>query len=103
MEQGLKITVEEMKCVETSAYIPSSMFTRYYINPNEDIIFKISLKIFTECLHIFGDDGSPTLKLIYKGPGYPLSLLYAYFYIYFLIIVLFMLIINLESNIVKKT
>ncbi|KAK5650311.1 hypothetical protein RI129_001340 [Pyrocoelia pectoralis] len=75
MKEGLKVTIEEMRCVETSAYFPHSTFTSYYVNPQEDIKFKISLKVLTDCLYIYGDDGSPCLKMTYKGPGSPLSLL----------------------------
>ncbi|KAF2888003.1 hypothetical protein ILUMI_18170, partial [Ignelater luminosus] len=74
LEEGLKITIEETKCVETSAYIPSNLFTSYYIDTNEDIKFKLSLKVLTECLHIYGDDGNPSLKMTYKGVGSPLCL-----------------------------
>lgn len=63
-----------MKCVETSAYIPSNLFTSYYIDTNVDIKFKLSLKVLTECLHIYGDDGNPSLKMTYKGLGSPLCL-----------------------------
>lgn len=76
MEEGLKLTVEEMKCVETTAYIPCDMFSNYHIEPNEDIKFKISLRVFTECLHIYGDDGNPSLKVSYKSVGAPLNLVY---------------------------
>lgn len=74
MEEGLKVTVEEMRCVETSAYIPASLFTSYTINATDAIKFKISLKVLTECLHIFGDDASSSLKLSYKDSGSPLCL-----------------------------
>lgn len=74
MEEGLKITLEEMKCAETTAYIPSEMFSSYHIEPNEDVKFKINFKIFTECLHIYGDDGNPSLKLSCKNIGSPLCL-----------------------------
>ncbi|XP_018321800.1 cell cycle checkpoint protein RAD1-like isoform X2 [Agrilus planipennis] len=74
MEEGMKITVDDMKCVETSVYIPSNIFFVYKIKCDEDIVFKISHKVFTECLHIFGDDGNPSMKMSYKGPGFPLSL-----------------------------
>ncbi|KAK9743608.1 Repair protein Rad1/Rec1/Rad17 [Popillia japonica] len=73
-EEGLKVTVEEMKCVETSAYIPASLFSSYHVDTTEDIQFKISLKVLTECLHIYGDDGSSSLKLSYEALGSPLCL-----------------------------
>ncbi|XP_045482978.1 cell cycle checkpoint protein RAD1-like [Harmonia axyridis] len=74
MEEGLKITLEEMKCTETSVYFPCNMFSLYELKSDEDISFKINLKVFTECLNIFGDDGNSSLKLSYKNPGAPLSL-----------------------------
>lgn len=74
MEEGLKVTVEEMKSIETSVYIPAEIFTSYHIDPNEDVKFKISLKMFTECLNIFGDDNCPSLKLTYRSFGQPLCL-----------------------------
>ncbi|XP_060523924.1 cell cycle checkpoint protein RAD1 [Cylas formicarius] len=74
MKEGLKITVEEMKCIETSAYIPCNMFSMYHIDKNEECLFKINLKTLTEILNIFGDDGNSSLKLSYKSPGSPLCL-----------------------------
>ncbi|KAK9879217.1 hypothetical protein WA026_004062 [Henosepilachna vigintioctopunctata] len=74
MEEGLKLTLEEMKCTETSVYFPCNMFSSYMIDQNEDISFKISLKVLTECLNIFGDDGNPSLKFTYKSIGSPLCL-----------------------------
>lgn len=74
MEEGLKLTLDDMKCVETSAYIPCSLFSFYHIDNKEDIIFKISLKTLVEILNIFGDDGNPNLKLTYKSIGSPLCL-----------------------------
>ncbi|KRT78655.1 hypothetical protein AMK59_8223, partial [Oryctes borbonicus] len=74
MEEGLKVTVEEMRCVETSAYIPACLFSSYYIDTTEDIKFKISLKVLTECLHIYGDESSSSLKLSYRSLGAPLCL-----------------------------
>ncbi|CAH0553748.1 unnamed protein product [Brassicogethes aeneus] len=75
MEQGLKVTLEEMKCTETSAYLPCNLFTVYKLNSDEEIKFKISLKTFTEILNIYGDDGNPSLKLSYKSVGSTLNLL----------------------------
>ncbi|CAH1173532.1 unnamed protein product [Phaedon cochleariae] len=75
MEEGLKATLDEMKCVETSAYIPATMFSMYQINSTStDIIFKVSMKTLVEILNIFGDDGNPNLKLSYKSPGSPLCI-----------------------------
>ncbi|XP_022908395.1 cell cycle checkpoint protein RAD1 [Onthophagus taurus] len=74
LEEGLKVTIEEMKCIETSIYFPSNLFCTYYIDPGDDIKFKLNIKVLTECLHVFGDDSSPSLKLSYKGYGSPLCL-----------------------------
>lgn len=74
MEEGLKVTLDDMKCVETSVYIPCSIFSFYHIGNKEDIIFKISFKTLIEVLNIFGDDGNPNLKLTYKSVESPLSL-----------------------------
>ncbi|XP_063906470.1 cell cycle checkpoint protein RAD1-like [Zophobas morio] len=74
-EEGLKFTLEEMKSVEISAYVPRSIFSHYRIEENQDIVFKISMKVLTECLNIFGDDGNPSVKLSYKSIGDPLCLI----------------------------
>lgn len=75
MEEGLKITLEEMKSIDTSVYIPCNMFSQYHVKKGEEIKFKISLKPFTEVLNIFGDDTSPSVKLTYKDLDTPLLLL----------------------------
>lgn len=74
MEDALQITIDHMRCVEAKAYIPKDLFTTYYSDPNHVVKFKLSLKILTECLHIYGDDANPSLKMTYKGPGHPLCL-----------------------------
>ncbi|EEZ97345.1 cell cycle checkpoint protein RAD1 [Tribolium castaneum] len=74
-EEGLKFTLEEMKSVEISAYVPRNMFSYYRIADNADVSFKISMKVFTECLNIFGDEGNPSIKLSYKNEGAPLCLI----------------------------
>jgi cell cycle checkpoint protein len=74
MEEGLKLTLEEMKNVEISAYVPRNMFSTYRLVEKQEIIFKISMKVFTECLNIYGDEGNPSVKLSYKAPGSPLCL-----------------------------
>lgn len=76
MEEGLKFTLDDTKSVETSAYIPRNMFTSYRVDKEQDIVFKMSMKVFTECLNIFGDEGNPTIKMTYKETGSPLCLVY---------------------------
>lgn len=75
MPEGLKFTLEDMKSVEISAYIPRNMFMCYKVDDKEDNIFKISMKILTECLNILDDEANCSLKMSYKGQGEPLQLL----------------------------
>lgn len=75
-DEGLQLTLEEMRCSETIVYVPSSMFSSYYVAPDEDVKFKISIKVFTDCLHIFGEDGNPKVKMSYRGEGSSLCLVY---------------------------
>lgn len=63
-----------MRCVETSAYMLSNVFSSYTIGTDDEIKFKINLKVFIECLHIYGEDGNVSLKMTYKGSGSPLYL-----------------------------
>lgn len=75
-DEGLQLALEEMRCVETKVYIPNNMFATFRVsNSNVEIKFRISLKVFTECLHIFGEDGNPSLRMTYKGDGAPLCLM----------------------------
>ncbi|KAF5277562.1 hypothetical protein FQA39_LY18453 [Lamprigera yunnana] len=75
MNEGVKVTIEEMKCAETTAYIPVEVFASYTLKSQEDIKFKLSLKILTECLHIYEDETNHSLKMTYRGSGFPLCLL----------------------------
>jgi len=79
---GLKVTVEEGKYVQASAFVQSSIFPEYNFE-EESATFQINLSVFLECLHIFGassskECGSHTaLKMCYAGHGTPLKLLLA--------------------------
>ena len=79
---GLKVTVEEGKYVQASAFIQSSIFQEYHF-VEESATFQINLSVLLECLHIFGastskEYGSYTaLKMCYAGHGTPLQLLLA--------------------------
>lgn len=42
MPEGLKLTVEEGKCVQASAYIPSDNFSDYHVRTDVDVLFKVS-------------------------------------------------------------
>lgn len=77
MEEGFKVTVDDVKTIQTSAYIPNDVFVSYKLSTTSDEPekFKISLKLFTEFLNMFGDDQNHLLKIIYKAYGSPLLLL----------------------------
>lgn len=77
-ENGLKVTVEDSKCVQASAYIPSNVFEEF--NLKEDVIFKMNLSVLVECLCMFWSTiimsgSNVALELFYKGVGHPLSVL----------------------------
>lgn len=79
---GLKVTVEEGKYVQASAFIQSSIFQEYEFT-EDSATFQINLSVLLECLHIFSNStskecGSYTaLKICYAGHGTPLKLLLA--------------------------
>ncbi|GBP43006.1 Cell cycle checkpoint protein RAD1 [Eumeta japonica] len=75
MPDGLKLTVEEGKCIQASAYIPADNFTEYCIKKNVDIMFRISLAVLTECLSILGASEESSIKMYYKNDGSPLILM----------------------------
>ncbi|XP_076642109.1 cell cycle checkpoint protein RAD1 isoform X1 [Halictus rubicundus] len=77
-ENGLKVTVEDAKCMQASAYIPSRVFQEFILK--EDVIFRINLNILVECLCMFWSNinsqgHSVALQLFYKGTGHPVTVL----------------------------
>ncbi|CAG4933436.1 unnamed protein product [Colias eurytheme] len=74
MQEGLKLTVEEGKCVQASAYVPADNFTEYHVRDDVDVVFKISIAVLTECLNIFGSGEESSLKMYYRCDGSPLLL-----------------------------
>ncbi|XP_076675991.1 cell cycle checkpoint protein RAD1 isoform X1 [Andrena cerasifolii] len=77
-ENGLKVTVEDAKCMQASAYIPGHVFQEF--NLKEDVIFRINLNILVECLCMFWSNinsqgSSVALQLFYKGAGDPVTVL----------------------------
>ncbi|XP_064621085.1 cell cycle checkpoint protein RAD1-like isoform X2 [Lineus longissimus] len=75
---GLKVTVEDSKCVQANAFLQNSVFQEYTIN-EEQATFKINLTVLLDCLLIFGASPLPgiqtALKLSYDGYGTPLILM----------------------------
>lgn len=78
-EKGLKVVVEDSKCVQASAFISEDLFQEFRIN-SDQIVFCIDLSIMVECLSIF-DNCSTTpgvtsaLRMYYDYIGAPLKLL----------------------------
>lgn len=72
---GLKVTVEDSKCVQANAFIQADMFQQFVLS-QETLSFKINLTVLLECLNIFGSGsaaGATTaLKMCYAGDGHPL-------------------------------
>ncbi|XP_046562563.1 cell cycle checkpoint protein RAD1-like [Haliotis rubra] len=75
---GLKVTVEDAKCVQANAFIQEAIFHEFSIKEDQ-ITFKINLTVLLECLTIFGSSNIPgvttSLKMCYAGYGCPLVLI----------------------------
>lgn len=75
---GLKVTVEDAKCVQANAFIQEGLFHEFNIKEDQ-ITFKINLTVLLECLTIFGSGPVPgvttSLKMCYAGYGCPLLLI----------------------------
>ncbi|GAB6030047.1 ssDNA endodeoxyribonuclease [Chamberlinius hualienensis] len=74
---GIKVTVEEAKCVQANSFLQAQLFDSFSIKPTS-ISFKVNLTMLLECLQIFGSSTNssflPSLNLSYAGYGAPLSL-----------------------------
>uniref|UniRef100_A0A672YYT9 RAD1 homolog (S. pombe) n=1 Tax=Sphaeramia orbicularis TaxID=375764 RepID=A0A672YYT9_9TELE len=74
---GLKVTVEDSKCMQANAFIQAEIFQEFTIR--EDLVgFQVNLTVLLDCLNIFGGTTvtgvSTTLRMCYRGYGYPLTL-----------------------------
>lgn len=80
-ECGLKVVVEDAKCVQVNAFIGSDIFQEYILTDEDDTaMFRIDLTTLVDCLTIF--DGCTTtpgtttaLKMTYKGYGHSLKII----------------------------
>ncbi|XP_076034906.1 radiation insensitive 1 [Oratosquilla oratoria] len=74
---GLKITVEDAKCVQANAFIQADIFQEFEVK-EEVVTFKVNLNVLVECLNIFMGSGvpgvTPALQMCYEGYGSPLVL-----------------------------
>lgn len=75
---GLKVTVEDSKCLQANAFIQADIFQEFTIK--EDLVgLQVNLTVLLDCLNIFGGSTAPggvstALRMCYKGYGYPLTL-----------------------------
>jgi len=82
---GIKVTVEDAKCVQSNAFIKSNLFQEFHLKTgrgdkpgSDDLSFSINLRVVLECLNCLslGDaHSSPCVKICYAGYGHPLILL----------------------------
>ncbi|XP_012724437.1 cell cycle checkpoint protein RAD1-like [Fundulus heteroclitus] len=74
---GLKVTVEDCKCMQANAFIQADIFQEFTLK-DDIVVFQINLTVLLDCLNIFG--GTPAagvstaLRMCYRGYGYPLTL-----------------------------
>ncbi|CAH2230384.1 jg5062 [Pararge aegeria aegeria] len=82
MSEGLKLTVEEGKCVQASAYVPADNFTEYHVREDVDVMFKPQSvhNVMTDCeistqtadsvLELRDEDASEVAKLVLKASAF---------------------------------
>ncbi|CAM4559808.1 cell cycle checkpoint protein RAD1 isoform X1 [Caretta caretta] len=74
---GIKVTVENAKCLQANAFIQAGIFQEFIIQ-EESVMFRINLAVLLDCLTIFGTNSlagtSTALRMCYHGYGYPLTL-----------------------------
>lgn len=66
------MTVEDNKCVQASAFIPSELFQTYRLI--DDLSIRISITALIEALNIFGSTNT-AVKMCCRDSTSPLSLL----------------------------
>ncbi|XP_064410254.1 cell cycle checkpoint protein RAD1 isoform X2 [Latimeria chalumnae] len=74
---GIKVTVEDAKCLQANAFIKADIFQEFIIKEHP-VTFRINLAVLLDCLTIFGGSGLPgvttALRMCYQGYGHPLTL-----------------------------
>ncbi|RXM30402.1 Cell cycle checkpoint protein RAD1 [Acipenser ruthenus] len=75
---GIKVTVEDSKCLQANAFIQAEIFQEFSIQ-EDSVMFRVNLAVLLDCLTIFGGSAVPgvttALKMCYNGYGYPLTLI----------------------------
>uniref|UniRef100_A0A8C2T2A5 RAD1 checkpoint DNA exonuclease n=1 Tax=Coturnix japonica TaxID=93934 RepID=A0A8C2T2A5_COTJA len=76
-DNGLRVTVEDAKCIQANAFIQAEIFQEFHVQ-EESVVFRINLAVLLDCLTIFGASSLPgtstALRMCYRGYGYPLML-----------------------------
>ena len=54
-QSGIKMTVEDAKCVQANAFIQATMFRQYTYQGDAPISFQINLAALIVCLHVSMD------------------------------------------------
>ncbi|NXY87705.1 RAD1 protein, partial [Alcedo cyanopectus] len=74
---GLRVTVEDAKCIQANAFIQAEIFQEFAVQ-EQSVTFRINLSVLLDCLTIFGISslsGTLTaLRMCYRGYGHPLML-----------------------------
>uniref|UniRef100_A0A8C6JW50 Cell cycle checkpoint protein RAD1 n=2 Tax=Melopsittacus undulatus TaxID=13146 RepID=A0A8C6JW50_MELUD len=74
---GLRVTVEDAKCIQANAFIQAEIFQEFAVQ-EQTVTFRINLSVLLDCLTIFDTSSLPgtstALKMCYRGYGYPLML-----------------------------
>ncbi|XP_012874062.1 PREDICTED: cell cycle checkpoint protein RAD1 isoform X1 [Dipodomys ordii] len=77
-DNGIRVTVENAKCVQANAFIQADIFREFMIK-EESVTFRINFTVLLDCLSIFGSSSMPAgtytaLRMCYQGYGHPLIL-----------------------------
>ncbi|XP_064459202.1 cell cycle checkpoint protein RAD1-like [Ornithodoros turicata] len=73
-EIGMRVIVEEAKCVQAIAFVQRELFDDFIVK-DERVVFDINLKVLLDCLTMFGSSGTAAaMRMCYSGEGSPLVL-----------------------------
>jgi len=82
---GIKVTVEDAKCVQSNAFVKSELFQEFNLKAgrgdepgSDDLSFSLNLRVVLECLNCLSAADShsgPCVKICYSGYGHPLIIL----------------------------
>ncbi|XP_030048884.1 cell cycle checkpoint protein RAD1 [Microcaecilia unicolor] len=76
-KNGIKMTVENAKCMQANAFIQAGIFQEYTIK-EDSVVFRINLTVLLDCLTMFGTSALPAsstaLRMCYMGYGHPVTL-----------------------------